>query len=93
MLEQYKDFDVKHFGKTFNSSKYYNEEINGYDIMVMQSHEDADKIIEKIKNIIDSYKYLPSQNINLEYDDSFLLDSDKLRIKQEIQKYVSQKTN
>lgn len=93
MLEQYKDFDVKHFGKTFNSNKYYNEEINGYDIMVMQSHEDADKIIEKIKNIIDSYKYLPSQDINLEYDDSFLLDSDKLRIKQEIQKYISQKTN
>lgn len=93
MLEQYKDFDVKHFGKTFNSNKYYNEEINGYDIMVMQSHEDADKIIEKIKNIIDSYKYLPSQDINLEYNDSFLLDSDKIRIKQEIQKYVSQKTN
>lgn len=91
MLEQYKDFDVKHFTKTFNSSKYYDGCLNGFDVLVMQSHENADKLIKEIKDIIDSYKYMPRQTINLEYDDTHLLDSDKIRVKQEIKKYASQK--
>lgn len=93
MLEQYKNFDVKHFTKTFNSSEYYNKNINGFDIMVMQSHENADKLIKEMKKIIDLYKYAPQQIINLEYDDNHLLDIDKIRVKQEIKKYASKKLN
>ena len=91
MLEQYKDFDVKHFTKTFNSSKYYNGNINGFDIMVMQSYEDADKLINELKQVIDSFSNIQRQTINLEYDDSHLLDSDKIRVKQEIRKYAAQR--
>lgn len=91
MLEQYKDFDVKHFIKTFNSSKYYNGNINGFDIMVMQSHEDADKLINELKQVINSLSNIQRQTVNLEYDDSYLLDSDKIRVKQEIKKYAAQK--
>lgn len=91
MLEQYKDFDVKHFTKTFNSSKYYNGNINGFDIMVMQSHEDADKLINELKQVINSFSNIQRQTISLEYDDSHLLDSDKIRVKQEIKKYATQR--
>ena len=91
MLEQYKDFDVKHFTKTFNSSKYYNGNINGFDIMVMQSHEDADKLINELKQVINSFSNVQRQTISLEYDDSYLLDSDKIRVKQEIKKYATQR--
>ena len=91
MLEQYKDFDVKHFTKTFNSSKYYNGNINGFDIMVMQSHEDADKLINELKQVINSFSNIQRQTISLEYDDSYLLDSDKIRVKQEIKKYATQR--
>ena len=86
MLEQYKDFDVKHFGSTFDRGQ-----VNGFDIMVMQSSENADRLIEEIKRIIDSYKLLPQQEINLEYDDSHLLEPDKIRVKKAIKKYTSQK--
>lgn len=91
MLEQYKDFDVKHFTKTFNSSKYYNGNINGFDIMVMQNHEDADKLINELKQVINSFSNIQRQTISLEYDDSYLLDSDKIRVKQEIKKYATQR--
>ena len=93
MLEQYKNFDVKHFTKTFNSNEDYNKNINGFDIMVMQSHEDADKLIKEMKKIIDSYSCIPQQTISLEYDDSYLLDSDKIRVKQEIKRYASKRLN
>lgn len=93
MLEQYKNFDVKHFTKTFNSNEYYNKNVNGFDIMVMQSHENADKLIKEMKKIIDSYSYISQQTINLEYDDSYLLDSDKIRVKQEIKRYASKRLN
>ena len=91
MLEQYKDFDVKHFTKTFNSSKYYNKSINGFDVMVMQSHKDADKIINELKQVINSLSNIQRQTINLEYDDSNLLEPDKKRVKQEIKKYAAQR--
>lgn len=86
MLKQYPDFDVKHFGSTF-----YGGKVNGFDIMVMQSSEDADRLIEEMKQIIDSYKAFPQQEINLEYDDSHLLEPDKIRVKRAIKKYASQK--
>jgi hypothetical protein len=57
----------------------------------MQSSEDADRLIEEIKRIIDSYELLPQQEINLEYDDSHLLEPDKIRVKKAIKKYASQK--
>lgn len=85
------DFDVKHFTKTFNSSPYYDERINGFDIMVMQSHEDADKLIDELKKVIDRYRGLPQQEILIDYDDSNLLETDKIRVKREIQKYASQR--
>lgn len=91
MLEQYKDFDVKHFTKTFNSNKYYNGNLNGFDVMVMQSHEDADKLINELKQVINSLSNIQGQTVNLEYDDSYLLDSDKIRVKQEIKKYATQR--
>ena len=85
------DFDVKHFTKTFNSSPYYDGRINGFDIMVMQSYEDADKLIDELKKIIDRYRGLPQQEISIDYDDSNLLETDKIRVKREIQKYASQR--
>lgn len=85
------DFDVKHFTKTFNSSPYYDGRINGFDIMVMQSHEDADKLIDELKKVIDKYRGLPQQEISIDYDDSNLLETDKIRVKREIQKYASQR--
>lgn len=91
MLEQYKDFDVKHFTKTFNSSKYYNEDINGFDVMIIQSHENADKLINELKQVINSFSNIQRQTISLEYDNSHLLDSDKIRVKQEIKKYATQR--
>lgn len=91
MLEQYKDFDVKHFTKTFNSNKYYNGNLNGFDVMVMQSHENADKLINELKQVINSLSNIQRQTVNLEYDDSYLLDSDKIRVKQEIKRYAAQR--
>lgn len=88
MINQYSNFNIKHFTSTFNSNKHYNENINGFDIMVMQSHEDADKIINEMKHIIDSFANYPEQMINLEYDDTYLLEPDKKRIKQEIKNYA-----
>ena len=88
MLEQYKSFNVKEFSKTFNSSKYYNKDVDGFDIMIMQSHEDADRLIEELKQVINQYKLFPQQTINLEYDDSHLLETDKKRVKQVIKQYA-----
>lgn len=89
MLNQYKNFNVKEFSKTFNSSEYYNKDINGFDIIVMQSHENADKLIEELKQVINQYKTFPQQIINLEYDDSSLLEADKKRVKQAIEQYIA----
>ena len=82
------DFDVRKFGSTFTESK-----LNGFDVMVMQSHEDADKLIKELKEIIDSYSAFPQQEISLDYDDSNLLEPDKKRVKKEIEKYASQRLN
>ena len=37
------DFDVRKFGSTFTENK-----VNGFDVMIMQSHEDADKLIDVV---------------------------------------------
>ena len=80
------NFDVRKFGSTFTEGK-----LNGFDVMIMQSHEDADKLIKELKEIIDSYSAFPQQEISLDYDDSNLLNLDKKRVKREIEKYASQK--
>ena len=82
------DFDVRKFGSTFTEGK-----LNGFDVMVMQSHEEADKLIKELKEIIDSYSAFPQQEISLDYDDSNLLEPDKKRVKKEIEKYASQRLN
>ena len=80
------DFDVRKFGSTFTEGK-----LNGFDVMIMKSHEDADKLIEELKEVIDSYSAFPQQEISLDYDDSNLLEPDKKRVKREIEKYASQR--
>lgn len=80
------DFDARKFGSTFTENK-----INGFDVMIMQSHEDADKLINELKKVIDRYHGLPQQEISIDYDDSNLLETDKIRVKREIQKYASQR--
>lgn len=80
------DFDVRKFGSTFTENK-----VNGFDIMIMQSHEDADKLIDELKKVIDRYRGLPQQEISIDYDDSNLLKNDKIRVKKEIKKYASQR--
>lgn len=90
MLNQYKNFNVKKFTENFNP---YINTVNGFDIYVMQSHEEADNLIQKIKNIIDIYASIPNQTINLEYDDSNLLELDKKRVKQAINQYINLKSN
>lgn len=88
MLNQYPDFDVKHFGSTFTTGR-----LNGYDVMIMQSHEYTDKIIDAFKsyirnggqNINEYQTYIYNElNINLDKD---ILESDQLRIKEEIEKF------
>ena len=44
MLNQYPDFDVKHFMSTFET-----ERLNGYDVMIMQSTQDREILMDFIK--------------------------------------------
>ena len=80
------DVNIRKFGSTFTENR-----VNGFDIMIMQSHEDADRLIDELKKIIDMYYGLPQLEISINYDDSNLLEIDKIRVKREIQKYASQK--
>lgn len=81
------DFSIKQIGKTFNSNKNYDNKINGADIMIMQSEQDADILIKKLKEIIDSDDNI----LFLDYDDSHLLTLDKIKVKNKIKQYYMQK--
>lgn len=60
-----------------------------FDIIIMQSQEEADEIINKIKQIDKIFLNEQEEKIiNFEYDDSNLLETDKIRVKQAIEKYI-----
>lgn len=63
--------------------------VNPFMIMIMQSHEDADKIIKEIKQYIDTLDIAP-QEIEFDIPDT-ILDYDKKRIEEEIKKYYFNK--
>ena len=60
-----------------------------FDIIIMQSQEEADEIINKIKQIDKIFLNEQEEKIiNFEYDDSNLLNIDKIRVEQAIKKYI-----
>jgi len=59
-----------------------------FDIIIMQSQEEADEIINKIKQIDKIFLNEEEKIINFEYDDSNLLETDKIRVKRAIEKYI-----
>lgn len=86
------DFNVKHFMQTFNSSKYYNGNLNGFDIMLMESDKNANKLIQQLKNIIDLYPAgTDYSTIDLVYNDENLTELDKRKVQTEIKKYILEK--
>ena len=84
------DFDPRHFTSSFNSSPYYNGDLNGFDVMVMNSSEKADQVIKNAKARIDEFaEYYAGMGLSFtfEYDDNDILPPDKKRIEQEINRY------
>jgi hypothetical protein len=78
--------------QTFNSSKYYNGNLNGFDIMLMESDKNANKIIQQLKNIIDLYPAgTDYSTIDLVYNDENLTELDKKRVQTVIKKYILEK--
>lgn len=84
-------FDARHFMKTFNSSPYYDGNINGFDIMIMENSEKADKIIEEAKEQIDYLinNNLLTNNFSFSYNPQNVLELDQMRIDKEIKQYCS----
>ena len=59
--------------------------LNAFQIMIMQSHEDADRIIQKLKIYIDNSNCSLKE---IEFDiPDHILDYDKKRIEQEVKEY------
>lgn len=81
------DFNVKHFMQTFNSGN-----LNGFDIMLMESDKNANKLIQQLKNIIDLYPAGTDYSaIDLVYNDENLTELDKKRVQTAIKKYILEK--
>lgn len=59
--------------------------LNAFQIMIMQSHEDADRIIQKLKTYIDNSN-CSLKKIEFDIPDH-ILDYDKKRIEQEVKEY------
>ena len=78
--------------QTFNSSKYYNGNLNGFDIMLIESDKNANKLIQQLKNIIDLYPAgTDYSTIDLVYNDENLTELDKRKVQTEIKKYILEK--
>ena len=79
-------FDIGKFGSTFQD-----RQLNGFDVMVMNSAEMADKIIEQAKDKIDYIidNGLSDYGFSFSYDDTDILDIDQRRIEREIEKYCA----
>lgn len=81
------DFNVKHFMQTFNSGN-----LNGFDIMLMESDKNANKLIQQLKNTIDLYPVGTDYSaIDLVYNDENLTELDKKRVQTAIKKYILEK--
>ncbi len=83
------NFDPRHFGSTFQENK-----INGFDIMIMDSAERADKIIKEIKERINYYldnKLLIDKNFEFQYSTDGILISDQYRIEKELKRFCASK--
>lgn len=81
------DFNVKHFMQTFNSGN-----LNGFDIMLMESDKNANKLIQQLKNTIDLYPAGTDYSaIDLVYNDENLTELDKKRVQTAIKKYILEK--
>ncbi len=81
------DFEPRHFTSSFNSSPYYNGNLNGFDILIMDSSEATDEIILKYKKIIDDMVRYGYNELILNYDREMILESDQYRIKCELERY------
>ena len=84
------DFNPFHFGSTFRSSPYYNGDLNGFDVMVMESAEKADQIIENAKAAIDDFAEAYAGTgitFSFSYNSEDILEPDQIRINEEIKKY------
>lgn len=80
-------FDPFHFSSSFNSSPYYDGKLNGFDVMIMESAERADKVIKDAKAVIDSYAGTGVE-LSFTYDDTDILPPDQSRIDREVEKYA-----
>lgn len=65
-------------------STFSENKLNPFDVMVMASQEEADKIIEKTKKEIDLGIFTGSIDI----DDTVVLENDVKRIKRTIEQYL-----
>lgn len=65
-------------------STFSENKLNPFDVMVMASQEEADKVIEKAKKEIDLGIFSGSIDI----DETVILENDEKRIEQEIKQYL-----
>lgn len=65
-------------------STFSENKLNPFDVMVMASQEEADKIIEQVKKEIDLGIFTGSIDI----DDTVVLENDVKRIKRTIEQYL-----
>lgn len=69
------------FGGTFRG-----DGLQGLDVAIMVSQENADKVIADIKKKIDNMTYLP-RSFSIEYDNTDIMPIDQKRIEKVIKEY------
>ena len=82
------DFDIKHFTKTFNSNNYYDNNLNGFDVMIMQNHQDADTIIKTAIDYFESGYPLSKIEQYINNNLNNLLEPDQDRVIESIKRYI-----